>query len=281
MMISMPASAYSQAVPTRPIDPPPYQRLALEQFAVWEYGAFLAAAPLLRLLPAGDGHPVLVLPGFGGSDQSTAQLRVVLRRRGHATHGWGLGRNLGPHEPVLDGLTRRLLALHDRTGRSVSLVGWSLGGIYARELAYEHSGVVRQVITLGAPFRFRDGDRGNASALYDLIGPPADPFPGHALAEHERPDLEVPSTSIYTRTDGIVRWHACIDRAAPLRENIEVRGTHSGLGYNVAAAVAVADRLAQPEGAWKPFRPALPIRHLFPRPANWKQSRRDGQWAVA
>ena len=268
-------------MPTRPIDPPPYPRLALEQFAMWEYGTFLAAAPLLRLLPAGDGHPVLVLPGLGGSDQSTAELRTVLRRRGHAARGWGLGRNLGPHDHVLEGMTSRLLALADRAGRSVSLVGWSLGGIYARELAYEHPEVVRQVITLGSPFRFRHGDRGNASAVYDLIGPPEDPFPGHALPEHERPDLEVPSTSIYTRTDGIVRWHACIDRAGPLRENIEVWGTHSGLGYNLAAVVAVADRLARPEGAWQPFRAPLVIRHLFPRPATWQQSRRDGQWAVA
>lgn len=266
----------SRNVPDRSIAPPPYTRLALEQLSIWEYATFLSAAPLLRRLPRGDGHPVLVLPGFGGNDQSTAHLRATLRHCGHATHGWRLGRNIGPHDPTLDGMDERLHELHARYGRTVSLLGWSLGGIYARELARRHPELVRQVITLGAPFRFRDGDRGNVSALYDLIGPPEDPFPDRHLDEDDREPLPVPSTSIYTRTDGIVRWHACIDSAGHRRENIEVIGTHTGLGYNVAAAYAIADRLAQPEGSWAPFRSPRALRHLFPRPATWlpRQPRR-------
>jgi pimeloyl-ACP methyl ester carboxylesterase len=259
-------------VAPRPIAPPPYPRLALEQLSVWEYTTFLTAGPLLRFLPHGDGHPVLVLPGFGANDQSTAHLRATLHRRGHAMHGWRLGRNDGPHDPTLEGMDRRLHELRDRYDRDVSLVGWSLGGIYARELARKHPEVVRQVITLGSPFRFRAGDRGNVSRLYDLIGPPEDPSPDRQLDEEAREPLPVPSTSIYTRTDGIVRWHACIDSGGHRRENIEVIGTHTGLGYNLAAAIAIADRLAQAEGTWAPFRAPRAVRHLFPRPVSWAPS---------
>ena len=233
-----------------------------------EYGSF-AASPLLRLMATGDGHPVLFLPGLFGSDRSTEQLRAALRRNGHAVHGWGLGQNTGPHAHVLDGTTRRLQELCDRAGRTVSIVGWSLGGIFARELARQHPDLVRQVVTMAAPFRFRAGDRGNASLLYDMVGPREDPFPGHDVAEDERPPLEVPASAVYSRTDGIVQWNACIDAAGPLRENIEVYGTHSGFGHNVAAAIAIADRLAQPEGQWVPFRAKPSLRLLYPRPATW------------
>jgi pimeloyl-ACP methyl ester carboxylesterase len=266
---------------SRSIAPPPFQWLALERLSLLEYGTYLAASPLLRNLAKGDGHPVLFLPGFYGSDDSTEQLRTVLKSNGHAVHGWRLGQNTGPHAHVLDGSTRRLQELHARYGRKVSVVGWSLGGIFARELARANPGSVRQVITLAAPFRFRPGDRGHASALYDMIGPRDDPFPGRDVAEDERPPLPVPATSIYTRTDGIVRWHACIDAAGPERENIEVFGTHSGLGYNIAATIAVADRLAQPEASWAPFRAKPALRHLYPRPVSWVPDGRAGRWKLS
>ena len=259
--------------------PPPY--LILERLAMLEYGSFLAASPLLRLMAAGDGHPVLFLPGLYGSDKSTERLRTALRRNGHAVHGWRLGQNTGPHAHFLDGTARRLRELHDRYGRSVSVVGWSLGGIFARELARQHPHLVRQVITMAAPFRFRAGDRGHASLLYDMVGPRADPFPGHDIAEDQRPRLGVPATAIYSRTDGIVQWHACIDAAGPLRENIEVYGTHSGFGHNVAAAIAIADRLAQPEGQWVPFRAKPALRLLYPRPASWVPAGASGRWKLA
>jgi len=265
---------------TRPIEPPPYHRLAMERFALLEYATFVTAQPLMRFLPPGDGHPVLVLPGLGASDLSTQRLRSALRRRGHAVHGWRLGGNLGPHPRTLDGMTRLLKELHERYRQTVSVVGWSLGGIYARELARQHPDVVRQVVTLASPFRFRPGDRGHASRFYDAIGPRLDPFPGRDVPEQERPDLAVPSTAIYTRTDGIVRWHACIESAGHRRENIEVLGTHSGMGYNIAVAIAVADRLAQPEGRWTPFRARAAVRHLYPQPVSWVQDRRSGRWSL-
>src|SRR5215472_11827188 len=117
--------------------------------------AGFAAMPLAAWLmsaPRGDGHGVLVLPGLLASDVSTALLRRFVRRLGYDVRGWSLGRNRGPTDEVLDELPRRLSALAERTGQPVSLIGWSLGGIYARELARRYPAQVRQVITLGSPF---------------------------------------------------------------------------------------------------------------------------------
>jgi pimeloyl-ACP methyl ester carboxylesterase len=244
----------------------------LEAFAAIEYGLFVTAAPLLTLGKEGDGHPVLVLPGFGASDRSTAPLRQFLRQKGYAVHGWQLGSNIGPHPHIVDRMERRLLALHRLHDRSVTLIGWSLGGIYARELARAHPGIVRAVIVLGSPFRFRNGDRSHASVLYDSLAPPDDPFPGRRIPERDRPPLPVPATSIYTRTDGIVSWRACIDRPGPRTENIEVVSTHSGLGVNLAVLYAVADRLALPEGRWAPFRPPFVLRQWYPTPSSWAET---------
>jgi pimeloyl-ACP methyl ester carboxylesterase len=248
----------------------------MEPMAVMEYGTLFPSSPLMALMPPGNGHPVLVLPGFGASDRSTGPLRTVLSAYGHSAHGWRLGSNIGPHPRILTGIRRRLFELHARYDQKVSLVGWSLGGIYARELAREHAGVVQQVITLASPFRLRPGDRSHASPLYDLLGPVRSPFPGHLVEEHERPALPVPSTSIYTRTDGIVRWHLCADSAGPRRENIEVLGTHSGLGSNIAAVLATADRLAQDPAQWAKFRPPRMLAHLYPIPTDWVPPARSG-----
>jgi pimeloyl-ACP methyl ester carboxylesterase len=254
------------------VRPPAPRLLALENLALVEYATFLAAAPFLALPRDGDDHPVLVVPGFTASDRSTQLLRAVLARRGYQVHGWNLGPNVGPHPYIVQGLQQRLASLRQQHRARVSIIGWSLGGIYARELARANPAAVRQVITLGSPFRFRAGDRGAASGLYDAVGPKAEPFPGRMTDEHLRPPLPVPSSSIYSRTDGVVRWHACIDSAGPERENIEVIGTHSGLGVNVAALAAICDRLAQPDGQWAPFRPPRTLRHLYPRPASWSRS---------
>src|SRR5215475_15204524 len=127
--------------------------LPLEGRALLELAALLPAYPFLRRAPAGDGHPVLVLPGFMASDFSTRTLRRFLRDKGYAVHGWKLGRNLGPSAATIGGMTARLQSLQARYGRRVSLVGWSLGGIYSRELARAMPEMVRQVITLASPFR--------------------------------------------------------------------------------------------------------------------------------
>jgi hypothetical protein len=251
-----------------PFEPPSRLLLAMESLGMMERGIFSVGAQ--RLIPrcANEGSPVLVLPGFTASDQSTRPLRRLLRSKGYPVHGWGLGTNVGPHAHVVEGMERRLTELYDRYRAQVSIVGWSLGGIYARELARSRPAHVRLVLTLGSPYRFRTGDRGHTSELYDAVAPQHEPFPGRRLPEEDRPPLTVPATSIYSRTDGIVRWQACVEPVGPLRENVEVVGTHNGLGFNVAALYVVADRINQPIGTWKPFVPPLMLRQAFPRPTK-------------
>jgi pimeloyl-ACP methyl ester carboxylesterase len=243
----------------------------MESRAVFELGAFLAASPMLRCLGRGDRHPVLVLPGFTGDDRSTEPLRWFLRSQGFWAHAWHLGPNLGPTTRTLDGLSERLGTLHDRHGMQVTVVGWSLGGIYARHLARLHPEMVRQVITLGSPFRMREGDKSAATPLWDALSPGfAVEMAGMLVPEADKPPLTVPATAIYTRSDGVVRWWTCLESEGPTRENIEVRGSHSGLGFNPAALYAVADRLAQPDGTWTPFRAPIGMRHLYPKAATFR-----------
>ncbi len=224
--------------------------------AMVELSYLSMTAPLLRQAPRGDGHPVLVLPGFVTSDRSTRILRLYLDDLGYDAHGWELGRNLGPKAVGARGerLTRRLLAVHRATCAKVSLVGWSLGGVMARELARHAPHAVRQVITLGSPFT-GNPRASTVSGLYEqLTGDIIDSdLMAERLAVGSTPP-PVPSTAIYSRTDGIVPWRNCVEPASEQTDNIEVCSSHCGLGVNPAVLFAVADRLAQPEGAWSPFR---------------------------
>jgi hypothetical protein len=244
---------------------PTLGRVLLESRAVLELGAFAATAPALQLAPKGDGHPVLVLPGLAATDESTRPLRWFLRTRGYHTHGWRVGRNTGPTERIRSGLADRVRAIAEQHGRRISLVGWSLGGIYAREIARTAPDAVRQVITLGSPFRSLDAD----VPLHDT---PADPDHGRRVRRDVgrgagRP-LSVPTTAVYTRTDGVVPWQLCVERPGPRRESVEVHGSHIGLGHNPAVLLVVADRLAQQEGTWAPFSPPPGLAALFPRTAD-------------
>lgn len=250
-----------------------------------EVAAFSMSRPLLCALPAGDGHPVLVLPGFTAGDDSTIPLRGVLNDRGYAVRGWRLGRNVGPTSRIVAGMRRQLVAMHRTSGMRVSIVGWSLGGVYARLLARERPDMVRQVITLGSPYRITHGDRSSASHLWESLEHwHSDELPMIGHQEEALSPLTVPATSIYTRDDGIVRWQLCIDATGPdapnpRAENIEVHGTHTGLGLNPSVIVAMLDRLAQAEDEWRPFHPPLAIRLWYPAPAAWTP--RDAVDAVA
>ncbi len=241
-----------------------------ELLAGMELLAFGAVAPWFATLPRGDGHPVLVLPGFMGDDASTLPLRTVLKGLGYSTYGWDLGQNMGPTDTTLDGMEARLLDLSARHGQPLSCVGWSLGGLYARELARDFPDHVRQVISMGSPFRLRPTDRTSASAIADKID---HTWRKDALRmaqdERDKPCLPVPSTAIYTRADGVVSWQLCIDEVCDEHENIEVPATHIGLGFNPAVVVAVADRLALPQGEWRPFKPPCLLRSWYPEPATW------------
>ena len=221
--------------------------------AAQELAARFIANPVLRRTPTGDGHPVLVMPGLGGSDRSTAVMRAFLRSRGYYVHAWRLGRNLGPTDHVIDGLAERFGSLSDQHGRRITLMGHSLGGIYARELARRAPDRVRAVVTLGSPIRWRRGNRTNVGGVYRSLRP-LHSERARAVPEDYAPALPpVPLTAIFTRRDGVVPWQSCVFTPDDRHECIEVRGSHTGLIHNVASLQVVADRLAQPEGQWKPF----------------------------
>src|SRR4051794_30791993 len=232
--------------------PPSRALLLMEGRALHEFGAFLSALPLLTLAPMGDGHPVLVLPGLVASDTSTRPLRAFLRSRGYFVKGWGQGRNLGLREGVQDAMQDLVHELSDTHGRKISLVGWSLGGLYARQLAKMMPNRVRSVITLGSPFAGHPRAT-NAWRVYEMAsGRPADhtdPRFGGSLADTP----PVPTSAIYSRTDGICAWQSCMEKSSTTSESIEVESSHCGMGHHPAVVYAVADRLAQPEGEWAPF----------------------------
>jgi len=221
----------------------------IEGRAVLEFAALIASYPILRRVPRGDGHSVLVLPGLGAGDRSTGPLRAFLKDRGYDPHGWTLGRNVGPREGQREALAEQLTSLHEKSQRKVSLIGWSLGGIYAREIAKRLPESVRLVITLGSPFA-----NPTATAVRRIY----EALRGEkmmAAGDFKRFQLPppVPSTAIFSKSDGVVAWQSCLEPEAPQTENIEVEGSHVGLGVNPVALYVIADRLAQPEAAWAPF----------------------------
>ena len=246
-------------------------RCSRSRCAAWpELGLYFASWPLLLAQRRGDGHSVLVLPPFGATDAYTSPLRDrAARRSATRRHGWGLGQNLGP--TVVDPRRRarqRCEELAERSGRPVSVIGWSAGGILGREAARRNPDAVRQVITLGSPFRLLLDDRyrrtPRSSTARRAVARATDRVdPG--AASTTQPLLDVPATAIYSRTDGVASWQWCLEDEGPRAENIEVYGSHCGLGHNPAALVAIADRLAQPEGEWTPFTPPRALRHLFPQ----------------
>jgi pimeloyl-ACP methyl ester carboxylesterase len=224
--------------------------LAMEGRAPLEWGAALAAWPLLKMAAAGDGHPVIVFPGLAAGDFSTILLRNFLKAQGYHTYGWDLGLNFGPREGVISKSVKRIRQIHQDAGRKVSLIGWSLGGIYAREFAKALPDAVRAVITLGTPFT-GDPKATNAWRLYEFAS-------GHKLDDpemlaHLREAPPVPTTSIFSRSDGVVAWPLSLQEEATHAENIEVQASHIGLGMNPAALYAMADRLSQPEDRWSKF----------------------------
>lgn len=237
----------------------------LETRALPELGAYASLYPLLYMAPRGDGHPVLVLPGFLTTGAATFPLRHFLKILGYRGHRWKLGRNLGPVGFKELEILQRLKDLRHRYGKKVSLIGWSLGGLYARELAWIAPEDVRMVITMGTPFRHHDST--TVSWLYeDLTGQQEAQMPREF---RERLDLPppVPSTAIYSRSDGVVPWRCSLERMSAFAENIRVEGSHCGLGHNPAVLWAVADRLAQREGEWQPF-DRKGLRRLFYYPPD-------------
>ena len=206
--------------------------------------------------PKGDGHPVMVIPGLGTTDRSTHFIRHFLDEIGYDSYSWGMGRNLGPQQGIdelINNLSDRVEKIyHLSEKKEVSIIGWSLGGIYAREIAKVKPEMVRQVITLGTPFK--DASNGtNIKFLYDLLSKDKsyeDPTLMQRIAEKP----PVPFTSLYSRTDGVVHWQSSIEDETPLSENIEIHNSsHLGLGHNPLTLLVIADRLQQQKESWTPY----------------------------
>ena len=255
------ASGRAAAAPTGPPRRRPAAALlAMEgPRAAGELAWFATFRPLLERAQHGDGHTVLVLPGLGGGDRSTVPMRSYLRRLGYDVHGWGLGINR-PDAALADRLSKRFADLYDAAQRRpISLIGWSLGGIYAREIARSRPVAVRQVITLGTPFRNSPGEESHPTAWLRAM------YPDRPRRRIDESPLPVPSTAIFSRTDGVVPWRATRDADGGRAESIEIVSSHVGLGHHPGALWAIADRLAQPVGTWQPFVPGPLRAALYPR----------------
>jgi pimeloyl-ACP methyl ester carboxylesterase len=235
----------------------------MEFRALAEMAMLPFAWPLLATAPHGDGHPVLLLPGFMANEITLVALKSFLDGRGYNVQTWGLGRNVGFQRRHAEALEQKIRHLHHQTGRKVSLVGWSLGGVFALYGAHQAPECVRQLITLGSPVSVDPAGSQSpplVKALYRMIAHPMGPNVhvmqprAKKLREHLLPS--VPMSCLYTVSDGVVPpQEATIDAPDGGYENIRVQGSHSGLGFNPMVLCILADRLAQPEGRWLPFEP--------------------------
>ncbi len=221
---------------------PSLMALAGESLTPFELTRLVAASPSLARQTRGRGEPVLVLPGLGASNSSTALLRNYLTWLGYNVQGWTLGRNRGNVAEMLPWVVDQLRVLHARTGSKVHAIGWSLGGILAREAAREYPETVHQVVTLGSPV-VGGPKYTSMGALYTRNGGNLDDIEA-AIAARESTPISVPVTSIYSKRDGIVGWQASIDRHSSDIEHIEVRATHLGLGISPEVFKILARKLA-------------------------------------
>jgi len=228
--------------------------------------ALLATEPLRALLEfcaaglgqpevvQGDGHPVIVYPGLGAGSMTTAALRSHLKGCGFEVYDWELGVNTGPEgdfDDWLGALGERVRAVQARHARKVSLIGWSLGGVYAREIAKLCPASVRQVVTLATPHN-AIGDANHAGTIYRLMGGNTSQLtPELVQRVSRRPP--VPVTSIYSESDGVVCWQGCLEETARDAENVPVDASHLGMPSHPEVLRIVADRLAQREGRWRPY----------------------------
>lgn len=258
----------AREMPTELPRPPHRFWTMSEGRAMFELGAFFAARPLMANLPQGDGHAVMTLPGFMATNSSTIPMRRLLRSLGYDAHGWDSGRNIRVNEELITKLEAQVNRLCNDSGGKVSLIGWSLGGVLARELAKLQPDKVRLVMSLGSPIT-DDRAHTNAARLFKFFNgeEPEQIRDGQFRGLDIAPP--VPTTSILTKTDGIVHWRGSVQDPDKTNgfpsENIRVFASHCGLGVNPSVMVAIADRLAQPEGEWKPFEPDPIQSWMFPR----------------
>lgn len=228
------------------LQPPNSSGLIRELFGLIELPKLLVRLPQLALQPRGTQHPVLILPGYGAGDGSTAILKAYLRLLGYRARGWGLGRNKGAVAELLPRVLKRLASFSRRTNQKVTLIGWSFGGYLARELARERPDLVRQVITLGTPVI--GGPKYTVVAeSYRKRGIDIEAIAAEVEWRNQLAVLETPVVAIYSRADAVVAWEACIDRQTPNVEHVEVKTTHLGFGFSPEVYKIIALRLTQGE----------------------------------
>lgn len=224
--------------------------------AAWEYLSHKRSSTRTRTVKrVADGHPVVMFPGLASDGKALAPLRKHCRALGYDAMDWGRGFNIGPQGDV--GLWLSDLAAHTRSllagkKQSATLLGWSLGGVYAREVAKLLGPRVRQVITIGTPFN-ADADHTNVGWVFRLLSGTQHEF-DPAFNARLRQAPAVPTTSIYSRSDGVVAWQTCTHHEVTAQaEDVEVTSSHLGMGWNPEVLQVVANRLAQRRGAWQPY----------------------------
>jgi hypothetical protein len=214
---------------------------------------------LMKKTPESKPRPILVIPGFGAHDLTTSMLRAFLDSKGHATYGWSGGINSGPSAKNFAHLEARLDDIIGRhKNQKVTLIGHSLGGIFARELAHLMPQAIGQVITMGSPFGAANKPESvnpMVRGVFELINGKNNLFTeDKAFIDRSLQPPPVPTTSIYSVTDGVVNWQTCLNPKRAKSENIEVSGSHCGLVFNPQAFAIITDRLAVADKRhWRPF----------------------------
>ena len=264
-------------------NPMPSLWLMAAEFPRWagEVGLNRAMTSLLPRRNLGQGRPVLVVPGIGANDGMTKRLRDHLRANGFHVHGWRLGRNKGLTNDILNGLSDRLLDLHERHDQPVSLVGWSFGGLLCRWLAHEHTDKVRHVVCLGAPWR-PEGERTRVTGLFKNFAKVFGVSEGALdTLEQLRQPLPVPTTAIFSRSDGLLHWSSCtVD--GPDTENIAVHSSHVGLVSSPLVLAALTDRLAHIDSAsHAPFSWRGCVQRMFVETPTSSTAPAQGLWDTA
>lgn len=227
------------------VPPPPLFNMVMESRSLLEWSSIYCLYPFIPKRIKGKGKPVLFIPPYLGDDFSTTFVRKYLKSLGFATYKWELGFNMvkSHYIPRLEEKLEDIYQLHQE---KVSIVGWSGGGIFAKIMANRHPDQVEQILTIGSPIW---GVMDMKTPVYGLM----EFFRGKSLKErNERflaelePIPKVPVTCIYTKTDGLVPWKHCMEAATYRKDikNIEVFGSHTGMGANASVLLVTANMLS-------------------------------------